>query len=76
MAKFYSVRRYSVEVETDQAAGIYQLAGGAEHFTGSLSLYIGNGNDCGMISVDTALDHGGKHYSLLKNNGILSLQIT
>jgi hypothetical protein len=64
-----------VEVETDQAAGTYQLAGGAGNFTGTLALYVGNANGCGDLSLDTSLDYAGKQYTLLNSNGVLALKI-
>ena len=59
----------------DQTVGTYQLAGGANGFSGSLALYVGDGNDCGSLSVGSCLDYNGKQYCLERTNGVLALRI-
>ena len=76
MGNFYNVQRYSVEVAEDQAAGTYNLAGGADNFSGGVTLYVGDGFDCGTLAVGATINHNGFDYTLNKNGGTLVLQIS
>ena len=75
MGNFYSVERYSMEVDSDQALGTYDLAGGAANFSGEITLYVEEGNDCGALSVGETISYNGRNYTLQNNNGTLALNI-
>ena len=76
IGNFYSVTRYSMEVGLDQALGTYDLAGDASDFGERVTLYIGEGNDCGSLAVGEYLDYNDKRYTLENNNGTLALKIS
>ena len=76
IGNFYSVTRYSMEVGLDQALGTYDLAGDASDFGERVTLYIGDGNDCGSLAVGEYLDYNDKRYTLENNNGTLALKIS
>ena len=76
IGNFYSVTRYSMEVGLDQALGTYDLAGDASDFDERVTLYIGDGNDCGSLAVGEYLDYNDKRYTLENNNGTLALKIS
>ena len=75
MGNFYSVERYSMEADSDQALCTYNLAGGAANFSGEITLYVEDGNDCGALSVGETISYGGRNYTLQNNNGTLALNI-
>jgi autotransporter passenger strand-loop-strand repeat protein len=76
IGNFYSVTRYSMEVGLDQALGTYDLAGDASDFGERVTLYIGDGNDCGSLAVGEYLDYNSKRYTLENNNGTLALKVS
>ena len=76
IGNFYSVQRYSMEVDADQASGYYILANGATYFNDRITLYVEDGNDCGSLACGESLDYDGKRYSLTNNSGILALHIS
>ena len=76
IGNFYSVSRYSVEVDLAQALGTYDLADGASAFGERVTLYVGEGNDCGTLAAGEYLDYNGRRYALENNNGTLALKIS
>ncbi len=62
-------------VDSGQLSGTYQLAGGADGFTGSLSILVG-GTVAGSLMVAESLSYKGYTYTLNNLNNVLSLVIT
>ena len=75
IGNFYSVQRYSMEVDADQV-GTFRLAAGASAFNDRITLYVEDGVDCGSLAVGESLDYNGKRYSLENSNGTLALKIS
>ena len=73
---FYSVERYSMEVDVDQAPGTYKITAGASAFNDRITLYVEEGVDCGSLAVGEALDYAGRRYTLVRNDGVLALNIS
>ena len=65
-----------MEVDLDQALGTYDLAGDAWGFDDRITLYIGDGNDCGSLAVGESLVYDDKRYTLENNRGTLALKIS
>ena len=67
---------YNVTVSATQKMGLYKLAGGAERFTGSIS--IGDGTtEYGTVKVNSSsLQYGEVFYTLKKENGNLTLTVS
>ena len=72
IGNFYSVQRYSMEVDADQV-GTFQLASGASSFNSRITLYVEDGVDCGSLAVGESLDYNGRKYTLSNDAGILAL---
>ena len=75
IGNFYSVQRYSMEVDADQV-GTFRLAAGAASFNDRITLYVEDGVDCGSLAVGESLDYNGKKYTLANDAGILALRIS
>ena len=64
------------ETDLAQALGTYDLADGASAFGERVTLYVGEGNDCGTLAAGEYLDYNGRRYALENNNGTLALKIS
>ena len=63
-------------VDVDQAPGTYKIAAGASAFNDRITLYVEEGVDCGSLAVGEALDYAGRRYTLVRNDGVLALNIS
>ena len=76
MENLVSVGRYSIEIDPMQESGTYYLASNAWDFDSRVSLYIGDGVDCGSIGVGETLEYEGKSYTLRNTRGTLTFRIS
>ncbi|MBE6366530.1 MAG: hypothetical protein E7052_01300 [Lentisphaerae bacterium] len=66
---------YAITVTADQAYGVYQLAGGAAGFNGTIT--IGNGTvTYGTLALDSTFKYNGKSYTINNTDGNLTLAVS
>ena len=67
---------YTITVAENQAYGTYELAQGAENFTGTIAVTVG-GTLIGNLSANgAAIVSNGISYQLINNSGWLGLEVT
>ena len=67
---------YTITVSVMQTAGTYALASGVANFAGTITVNADTGSELGTLSVGGELISGNHIYSLVNDNGVLSLIVT
>ena len=67
---------FTITVSETQPTGTYALAGGAASFAGTITVNANTGNGVGTLTVGGELISGNHIYSLVNDNGTLSLIVT